>query len=372
MRTDPKGYYARLEVAPWAPREAITAAYRRKARVLHPDIPGTGNAAAFVAVKQAYDVLIDPVRRGAYDRSARAETASLPGFDDAEEIFPDPPAPMPSVRMRHPRLADLPLALWVALGGIVLLAAVEATLHLTSIPAASLMSAIPTTAPTVSPGSPPPSQEPVRLGGSPNAYVLPASGAALVWRHDPARDAFVPLGQLPPFSAVQVLHVVRENGLVEIRLNESNAGFIDASRLTPGNAAAAHQAYCAYDAGPAPTNGEMLERHGSGPASVMMANHSGQPAVVKLRDSEGVAAATVFLAPNAEARINGLPLGSYQPEYAIGELWSRACRSFAAGMRSQRFATYTDIAALERINIPPDLSVGALPVDITDEEFEHP
>ena len=48
---DPEGYYARLGVASDAGSEAILAAYRRKARVLHPDVPGTGNAAAFILAR---------------------------------------------------------------------------------------------------------------------------------------------------------------------------------------------------------------------------------------------------------------------------------------------------------------------------------
>ena len=52
-------------------RRRITAAFRRKARVLHPDVPGTGNAEAFMSVKEAYDVLGDAGRRAAYDRSAQ-------------------------------------------------------------------------------------------------------------------------------------------------------------------------------------------------------------------------------------------------------------------------------------------------------------
>ena len=55
---DPEGFYARLGVAPTAMPEAITAAYRRRARLVHPDVPETGDAAAFMALKQAYDVLI--------------------------------------------------------------------------------------------------------------------------------------------------------------------------------------------------------------------------------------------------------------------------------------------------------------------------
>jgi curved DNA-binding protein CbpA len=68
---DPQGYYARLGLEPVAPQASIVSAFREKARVLHPDVRRTGDAAAFVAVKQAYDVLSNRERRAAYDRMAR-------------------------------------------------------------------------------------------------------------------------------------------------------------------------------------------------------------------------------------------------------------------------------------------------------------
>ena len=387
MRSDPKGYYARLDIAPGAPREAIAAAYRRKARVLHPDIPVTGNAAAFVAMKEAYEVLADPLLRAAYDRAAktaapvtaapprRARTRPPPTrrrVDEAEEILPDAPPPLPSMKFRHPRLSDVPALLWAALVGVVLLAGVQAVRHLIAEPVASNSVDIPATAPRVTPASIAAPPAPVRLAGAPNAYVLPAGGAAVVWRYDPQRDGFVPLGHVPPFSAVQVLRVLRENGLVEVRLGQATHGFIDANRLTAGTAEAAHQAYCAYNAGPEPANAEVLSRSGSGPVAVTLVNRSGQPAVVKLRTPRGVSAATVFLAPNGQARVTGLPAEPYRPDFAIGELWSRSCNSFAAGMRAQRFAGFIDITALSPLSIPPDLSPGPLPVDIPDKVFEQP
>ena len=69
---DPEGYYARLGIDPAASRASVVSAFRIKARLLHPDVPVTGNADAFVAVKRAYDVLSNPQTREAYDRKARA------------------------------------------------------------------------------------------------------------------------------------------------------------------------------------------------------------------------------------------------------------------------------------------------------------
>ncbi|MGH7042036.1 MAG: J domain-containing protein, partial [Acetobacteraceae bacterium] len=89
MDRDPEGHYARLGLAPTASRAAITAAYRRQARRLHPDVPGTGNVGAFVALKAAYDVLHDPDRRRAYDGAA-ADLVRTGG----PAAWPDPTRPM--------------------------------------------------------------------------------------------------------------------------------------------------------------------------------------------------------------------------------------------------------------------------------------
>jgi DnaJ domain len=372
MNHDPQGYYARLELDWDAPSEAVHAAYRRKARVLHPDIPVTGNAAAFVALKEAYDVLADPLRRAAYERAARSLDHLRANVHAAQEHHPAPPSPPPpSAPTRGPRLSDLPIGVWAILAMVVVFAGVEAALHLFAPPAQDQVVNVPPTAPTVPPETPPPPPAPIRLFGTPNVYVIPAGGPALVLRYDSGRLAFVPIGQLPAFSAAQATRVLRANGLVEIRLTNTSVGFIDAARLAPGNLVAAHQAYCAYNAGPPPANGEILDRAGAGTGKTSIENRSGQPLVVKLRDRIGVVAATVFLAPGGDATVDGLPSGAYRPDFAMGELWSRVCNMFAAGMRAQRFAGYTDLSALDTLVIPPDLPGQPPPVDISDQEFAH-
>jgi curved DNA-binding protein CbpA len=61
--------YIVLRVARQASGEEIARAYRRAARGSHPDRAGTGSAERFQAVTDAYEVLRDPRRRTAYDRS---------------------------------------------------------------------------------------------------------------------------------------------------------------------------------------------------------------------------------------------------------------------------------------------------------------
>ena len=117
---------------------------------------------------------------------------------------------------------------------------------------------------------------------------------------------------------------------------DGGSGFIDAARLAPGDRVIARRAYCAYNAGPSPRNGEVLGRHGDGAARIEISNRGPQPVMVKLRDASGQAAATVFVAPGNSAIVENLPDTVYRPEFATGELWSGACNSFAAGMRAQR------------------------------------
>jgi hypothetical protein len=79
--------YEVLGVASDATRDEIVRAHRRRVREVHPDLPA-GDAERTKLLHLARDVLLDPVRRGDYDRSLVAEPA------------PDPPAapaePMPS------------------------------------------------------------------------------------------------------------------------------------------------------------------------------------------------------------------------------------------------------------------------------------
>ncbi len=371
---DPEGYYARLGIEPSAPPEEVVAAYRRKARTLHPDVPGTGNTDAFVAVKQAYDVLGNVQARSEYDRMARR--AALEALEPGE-IPPVQRAPMAAAPWRNPRPDDIPVVVWVVLGSILVVGVFEVIRHLLLLPPLPPRPEMRANAPIVAPASPEAQRlaaygpTPLRLAGTPNFYVVPAAGSTMIWRYEESRKAFVAAGQLPPFSSVQAVRLLRQNGLIEIRVNDAANGFIEASRLAPGDATAAHRAYCAYNTGPAPGNGEILRQTGSGKGRLELDNRTTQPAVVKLRDAAGTTVVTTFLAPSAHVSIEGLPEGLYRPDFAIGELWSRACQSFAAGMRAQRLSGLFTLNALTPLTIPPDLPGELLPVDISDQAFER-
>lgn len=68
-------FYDRLGVRPEAPMDDLRAAYRRRARELHPDVArrtGVDAHLAMAELNRAWQTLSDPERRRAYDRSLRA------------------------------------------------------------------------------------------------------------------------------------------------------------------------------------------------------------------------------------------------------------------------------------------------------------
>ena len=373
MNHDPQGYYERLELDWDASPEAIHAAYRRKARILHPDIPGTGSAAAFMAVKEAYDVLADPLRRSAYDRAARSldQLRSAMVADTAEVIHPVPPPPPPVVRTRGPRLSDLPLAVWAGLGIIALLAGGEAVLHLNAPPPADNLVEVPATAPTVTPQVPPAAPHPLRLAGVPNVYVIPSSSPALVLRYDQPRNVFVPIGQLPAFSAAQAVRVLRDHGLVEIRLTDTANGFIDASRVDSWQcgkrpAGLLHlQLWSAADQ----RRDSGAHRHWHRPDDDREPHRPTNGGKVARSQRNGGGDGL----PGAGGRRRGRWAASRRVS-------SRLCHWRIVEPSMQRFCRWHARAALCRVGrtpgpgaltIPPDFPGQPPPVDISDQDFEH-
>jgi hypothetical protein len=88
-QSDPHGYYAVLGVGPLADTTEIKAAYRYKAKLVHPDRNHDPDARVdFLAVSRAYEILRNPKSRAEYDSSAqRPVPASL--------IDPTDPTPKP-------------------------------------------------------------------------------------------------------------------------------------------------------------------------------------------------------------------------------------------------------------------------------------
>ncbi|MBW4092159.1 MAG: J domain-containing protein [Proteobacteria bacterium] len=409
MERDPEGHYARLGLARTASPAAIATAYRRLARRLHPDVPATGNAAAFVALKAAYDVLRDPERRRAYDRRAAADAAPAARAQPASgaqpaagahapgawpEAAPEPPPGSAAWPADEPDPApaagfDRRFLLWI---GFLLASAVAATWLMFAIasgPTADLPEPGPATAMSEPPGT---FEAPgtfaaqgtvaaqgaasaarlptARPSGPVDHFLLPGLGAATVWQGDPARGGLRPVARLAPFATVHVLGFAPGRRFAAIRLAGGAIGFVAADRLSAGDRAAARQAFCADRAGPAPTDGEVLAGAGSGPGRFAIVNRGAEPAVVKLRDATGRVVRSVFVAPGGRAVLAQVPDGPWTVDLAVGELWSRACNRFAAGEQAQRFRF--PIGSGSILAVPPDLPPRAMPVAIPDRAFAQP
>lgn len=90
MTESSNSHYQVLRVAVTATEKEIKVAYRRAARQAHPD--HGGDAAAFRRVTAAYETLIDPKRRNAYDRSYAAGTGGGSANGDTGPHFDAPAA----------------------------------------------------------------------------------------------------------------------------------------------------------------------------------------------------------------------------------------------------------------------------------------
>lgn len=110
-----KDYYEILEVEPTADECDIRAAFRRLAKIHHPDLSGSEETRRFREILKAYTVLSDPKTRASYDESLQRR-------DDAVRVkirrsahpqstvttVSQPSSPSPNVRVRRSAPGDTP------------------------------------------------------------------------------------------------------------------------------------------------------------------------------------------------------------------------------------------------------------------------
>ncbi|MCE9685797.1 J domain-containing protein [Shewanella sp. AS16] len=86
---DPEGYYSILEVPATASAAEIKIAYRRKARVFHPDRNTSPNATKdFQILTEAYNILSDPLARAQYDTiSVEAKSSNTTSSETPPELI---------------------------------------------------------------------------------------------------------------------------------------------------------------------------------------------------------------------------------------------------------------------------------------------
>jgi hypothetical protein len=127
IRLPPGDLYAELGVPPTATRDEISAAFRDRARSLHPDAnPDPVATAQFQRLSIAYRVLVDPDARARYDAGRSREP--LAGHSPAPPTAPATMSPdePPDERARPAGRLGLRLtrrgARWLVVSGVALLA----------------------------------------------------------------------------------------------------------------------------------------------------------------------------------------------------------------------------------------------------------
>ena len=179
MSKDAKRYYAVLGVHPDASEEAIRGAFRRRAKELHPDAQ-SGNANAFILLKRAYDTLIDPEHRAAYDR------ASQP----APRRSPDEPRRPHSSRAAPPRPVFRPTPMHRVRGGVGIVRYAIAFLIMAAISIGGVEAMISLTAspPSIQARAVPEAPAPVGGPASADASTAPGSSKSGFWDPTPEKS----------------------------------------------------------------------------------------------------------------------------------------------------------------------------------------
>ncbi len=106
-----ENYYQILGVPAEATPRQIRAAFRRRAREVHPDVSGRGSE-AFLQLFEAYSVLSQPERRRQYDRQLAAARAARA----ARTLHPSAPAE-PLITARPAPETFTPTGWWSARSG---------------------------------------------------------------------------------------------------------------------------------------------------------------------------------------------------------------------------------------------------------------
>jgi len=347
MATEQPDPYEVLNIPPTAAQATITAAYRRLAKRLHPDVPETGDREAFIRLQQAYRLVGEANSRTAFDQSRRPATARHTWrAGEASLVYTR------AINWRRPRFI-VPV---LAVATLLALVQAGAMLLRPSAPVAVIPAmtagpvAAPVTAAVAAPGAARAAVPAVDYAAA-DHFIGP--GPAVPWGNG---------GRLEPFTPVAVMgaaNTVR----VQVRVRDGSSGLVETARLVPGDARAARQAACLHLAGAAPRPGQVLLQRSSGPARLAVENRDDRPAVLKLRDDGGAAVAAVYVAARGRAELANLPAGPFHVEYALGDVWSTPCASFAAGMRAQALPDPLALTSEARISLP---LVGR---DIADEAF---
>ena len=360
MNEDPLGYYSILGVEPNCGQAAIKTAFRNRAKILHPDVSGTGNDTLFQAAKKAYDILQNSETRAQYDGLRRAISNK---------------ADTPVIKARR-------WGLEISLGAAVVTLAIVLIVSLNSNPIFPQLQRIqmiqegasrtggtsgnvgqantdvtvqPPTVRTQRGETPAPTYmttqenacERISSGatrGSTMQYVSPDVGSVNRWYWQPGKG-WIKGSLIAPFTNVSVLAHVPETQLVEVCLTTGIKTYIYSHHLLLGGADVARRGYCVFADGSRVKNNEFLRRSGLGPHQITIRNLGTTPAVAVMRALTGQVSVALYVDAQSTGFIPNFPSGTYRLEFSSGRIWSRKCGQFFDDRRNQRFPEYDQFTA---------------------------
>jgi hypothetical protein len=145
---------------------------------------------------------------------------------------------------------------------------------------------------------------------------------------------FATTAHLPRWTTVRV--VQREGGWWRVRW-EGREGWVPFDILQPGDGSEAFEQHCLDGRGPPLHNGEVVEAKGeTGRAHLDIDNNGADAILIRLVQKGGPSRRTIFVAPGAKARLDGVPSGVYDVLVITGRDYSRACGTFVRGLRVDR------------------------------------
>jgi SH3 domain-containing protein len=111
------------------------------------------------------------------------------------------------------------------------------------------------------------------------------------------------------------------------------SGWVSTAYLERGTAEEARIAQCKAEATRPPT-GEILNKNGSGPHTLVVNNGPNGDVIAKLKDRRGNEIISFYVRAGETARVNGIPEGFFKFQFATGRYYSPSCGGrFMEGMR---------------------------------------
>ena len=157
--------------------------------------------------------------------------------------------------------------------------------------------------------------------GTLNVRSAPSASSPVIAKLTNGQDVFA-----SPKSSTQT------QGWREVQFGETN-GWVSTSYLKRGTAEEARVEKCKASA-TRPATGEIFNKNGDGPHTLVVKNGPNGDAIAKLKDTRGNEIISFYVRADETATVDGVPEGFFKFQFATGKYYSPSCGgNFMEGMR---------------------------------------